>query len=72
MDVKEEINKAIGVINARKEFLTNWGDISFNEWNAFEIVEASLKSWRDEDSTKNIPEIARQRIWLNQCLASET
>ena len=70
MNVKNEINKAIGVLEARREYLiTNEGfagEFSEDEFNALCLAMHSLEKWRDEDCTHLLPDVARQKIWFKQ------
>jgi hypothetical protein len=69
MNVKDEINKAIGVAKARIDYVNKYEDIqgdSFEECEVLRKAICSLEKWRDSDSTRHIPDVARQMIWFKQ------
>jgi hypothetical protein len=67
---KDEINKAIGVLKARIDYIINnttTADVfPEDELNALSFSMYSLKKWNEDDVTKLIPEVARQLIWFKQ------
>lgn len=68
MNAKDEINKAIGVLEARMEYVLQHepgADLS-EEWDLLSKAISSLEKWRDSSSTRNLPEIPRQMIWFKQ------
>ena len=69
MTVKDEINKAIGTVKARMDYVIRYGDSeedSLEEYDTLCKAICSLEKWRDCDSTHNIPETPRQMIWFKQ------
>jgi hypothetical protein len=71
MNVKDEINRAIGVARARQDYLIRYEgfrgcDFPEDEYNAICTAIYSLERWRDDSETQNLPEIARQMIDLKQ------
>jgi hypothetical protein len=70
IEAKDEMNKAIGVLKARIEYIINNYTLAENfsedELNALSYSMNSLKKWRDDEVTNFIPEVARQLIWFKQ------
>jgi hypothetical protein len=69
MNAQDEINKAIGVVKARMDYVIRYEDSegdSLEEWDALCKAICSLEKWRDGGSTGNLPETPRQMIWFKQ------
>jgi hypothetical protein len=66
---KDEINKAIGVLKARLDYLFKnsiFENLSEDEFNALNFSIGSLERWCDEETIDVIPDEARQLIWFKQ------
>lgn len=59
MNAKDEINRAIGVVKARMDYLINHENFENEEYEALCRATCSLEKWRDDDCTHYLPEIAR-------------
>lgn len=69
MNVKEEIDKAIGVLKARMDYVLRCEDNAGNSCEERDLLFkaiCSLEKWRDSDGTHYIPETVRQMIWFGQ------
>ena len=70
INAKDEMNKAIGVLKARMEYIINNTTLVENfpeeELNALSFTKCSLERWRDDDATNFISEVARQLIWFKR------
>jgi hypothetical protein len=71
ISVQDEINRAIGVLKARADYIMkNWGfvgeEFTEEEYTALCKAICSLEKWRDHECTHYLPEIARQLIFFKQ------
>lgn len=66
MNAKDEINRAIGVVKARMDYLINHENFENEEYEALCRATCSLEKWRDDDCTHYLPEIAGRLIWFKQ------
>ena len=71
INIRDEINKAIGVLKARMDCVlreSSPGDESWvEEYTALEQAAYSLEKWRDDEIHHHLPELAQQAIWFKQC-----
>ena len=75
MNVKDEMNKAIGVLEARMDYIIKMDDAGKGwqeEYNALYKAVHSLEKWRDDSYTQTLPDMARQMIWFKQAARCES